>query len=73
LVRASRSALVEFIERQAERKREWTIQLIEDLVTILETNLTDDRYAIPAMEISAFLLDTCLPQKGGGPEITRFA
>jgi hypothetical protein len=69
LIRASRSALIDFIEQQGERKHKWTVQLIEDLITILNANLTDDRYAIPAMEMSAFLLDSF---GTGGSEIPRY-
>ncbi|KAL1967896.1 hypothetical protein VTN77DRAFT_2313 [Rasamsonia byssochlamydoides] len=69
LIRASRSAMIEFIENKSEdQKGVWTIRLIEDLATILERNLADDRYAIPAMEIASFLLDSCLPQAAIGPE-----
>lgn len=67
LIQSSRFALIDFIETQAkdETKHEWTNRLIEDLVTILETNLVDDRYTIPALEISAFLVDTYISK----PEI----
>jgi tubulin-specific chaperone D len=58
LVRASRSALAGYINIQSEEEQKkkfgW---FIEDLVVILESNLADDRYAIPALEISSFLLD----------------
>lgn len=61
--------MIDFIERHGERKHEWAAQLLEDLVAILDANLMDDRYAIPGMEMSAFLLDMfSLP---GGPEIPR--
>lgn len=64
LIQSSRFALIDFIETQpnVESKPEWTNRLIEDLVTILETNLVDDRYAIPALEISAFLVDTYISE-----------
>ena len=60
LIQSSRFAFIDFIEKQPnnDRKHEWTNKLIEDLTTILEANLVDDRYAIPALEISAFLVDT---------------
>jgi hypothetical protein len=64
--------MIEFIEgKEEDQKSVWTIQLIEALVITLENNLTDDRYAIPAMDISAFLLDSCLPLVVSGP-VTRF-
>lgn len=64
LIQSSRFALIDFIESKSddERKFEWTNKLIEDLVSILETNLADDRYAIPALEISAFLVDTYISE-----------
>lgn len=71
LIRASLSAMVEFIEKKGDQRKVWTIRLIEDLATILEKNLADDRYAIPAMEIAGFLLDNCLPLAATDPE-TRF-
>lgn len=64
LIQSSRFALIDFIETQSddEKKYEWANKLIEDLVSILETNLADDRYAIPALEISAFLVDTYISE-----------
>lgn len=64
LIQSSRFALIDFIETQSsdEKKYEWANKLIEDLVSILETNLVDDRYAIPALEISAFLVDTYISE-----------
>uniref|UniRef100_A0A093VT36 Tubulin-specific chaperone D n=1 Tax=Talaromyces marneffei PM1 TaxID=1077442 RepID=A0A093VT36_TALMA len=59
LIQSSRFALIDFIESQPsdEKKYEWANKLIEDIISILETNLVDDRYAVPALEISAFLVD----------------
>ncbi|KAH8705099.1 putative tubulin-specific chaperone D [Talaromyces proteolyticus] len=57
LIQSSRFALIDFIEGQTNNKFEWVDRIIGDLVAILELNLLDDRYAIPTMEISAFLLD----------------
>jgi hypothetical protein len=65
LIQSSRFALIDFLETQQssdEQKYEWVNKLIEDLVSILETNLVDDRYAIPALEISAFLVDTYISE-----------
>ncbi|KAF3401336.1 Tubulin-specific chaperone D [Talaromyces pinophilus] len=64
LIQSSRFALIDFIETQSddEKKYEWANKLIEDLVSILETNMVDDRYAIPALEISAFLVDTYISE-----------
>lgn len=64
--------MIGFIDKKEDdRKSAWAIQFIEDLVAILEKNLGDDRYAIPAMEISGFLLDSCFPLVAVGSE-TRF-
>lgn len=64
LIQSSRFALIDFIETQSsdERKYEWVNRLTEDLVYVLETKLADDRYAIPAMEIAAFLVDTYISE-----------
>ena len=64
LIQSSRFALIDFIETQSDddKKYEWANKLIEDLVSILETNMVDDRYAIPALEISAFLVDTYISE-----------
>jgi hypothetical protein len=61
LIRSSRFSLVEYISRGDEvmRKSRKT-RILKDLVSLLETNMEDDRYAIPAVEILAFLLDTCV-------------
>ncbi|OKL56274.1 hypothetical protein UA08_08481 [Talaromyces atroroseus] len=62
LIQSSRFALIDFIESQTEDRFQWVNKLIGDLVTILEANLVDDRYAIPAMEMSAFLVDTYISE-----------
>ncbi|EED23257.1 tubulin-specific chaperone D, putative [Talaromyces stipitatus ATCC 10500] len=64
LIQSSRFALIDFIENQPnrEKKYEWVNKLIENLVSILETNLVDDRYTIPALEVSAFFLDTYISE-----------
>lgn len=62
LIQSSRFALIDFIENKGEDKCRWANILIGDLVAILEANLQDDRYAIPAMEIAAFLVDTYITE-----------
>ena len=59
LVRASRSAIAEYINIQdvGEQKHRFRL-FINHLIIILESNLSDDRYAIPAIELSGFLLDS---------------
>ncbi|OXV05400.1 hypothetical protein Egran_06832 [Elaphomyces granulatus] len=59
LVRASRSAIAEYINMQEAGEEEHKFRLfIDNLIIILENNLFDDRYAIPAIELSGFLLDS---------------
>ena len=62
LVRASRSAIAEYINIQdvGEQKHRFRL-FIDNLIIILESNLFDDRYAIPAIELSGFLLDSYWP------------
>ncbi|KAL2829958.1 tubulin folding cofactor D C terminal-domain-containing protein, partial [Aspergillus cavernicola] len=58
LVRSTRSALVQNINRSpVERRPELVTAIIQDFLLILSEKLPDDRYAIPILEISAFLLD----------------
>ncbi|PYH96298.1 hypothetical protein BO71DRAFT_321191 [Aspergillus ellipticus CBS 707.79] len=56
LIRSSRWALVQRIQK-AEAQQTLAIAIIEDLAKILGENLQDDRFAIPVMELLAFLLD----------------
>ncbi|KAI9370607.1 tubulin folding cofactor D C terminal-domain-containing protein [Aspergillus egyptiacus] len=58
LIRAVRSALVQNINgNPAERRPLMVTAVIQDFLLILDKNLLDDRYTIPALELSAFLLD----------------
>ena len=58
LIRSSRSALVEWINNREAKGRPITVvSVLRDLLVILSDNLQDDRYAIPVMELLAFLLD----------------
>lgn len=34
---------------------------LQDLATVLDDNLQDDRFAIPAVEFVAFLIDSYIP------------
>jgi hypothetical protein len=58
LVRSTRLALVQSLgsyngtEQQTE-----VLAILKDLGVILSDNLHDDRYAIPSMELAAFLVD----------------
>jgi tubulin-specific chaperone D len=72
LIQSSRFSLIDFIECQTENKYQWVNKLIGDLVTILEANLADDRYAIPAMEMSAFLVDTYISESVVNSNNARF-
>ncbi|KAE8358419.1 tubulin folding cofactor D C terminal-domain-containing protein [Aspergillus caelatus] len=59
LVRSSRSALVQRINKyQAEQRQDIVTSIIKDLMVALSDNLQDDRYAIPVLEFLAFLLDS---------------
>lgn len=59
-------ALVQYLEgHQDEQQKEWTLQFLDDLNWVLDTNIADDRYAIPAMDVAAFLLDSFVK-----PELT---
>ncbi|PWY95857.1 hypothetical protein BO94DRAFT_482772 [Aspergillus sclerotioniger CBS 115572] len=55
LIRSSRSALVQSIQETGQQTA--AMAIITDLTTILGENLQDDRYAIPVLELLAFLLD----------------
>ncbi|OJJ37236.1 hypothetical protein ASPWEDRAFT_131348 [Aspergillus wentii DTO 134E9] len=58
LIHASRSALTQCINSQeGEEQRNILIETLKDLIVILNDNLQDDRYAIPTMELLAFLVD----------------
>ena len=59
LVRASRLALAQLINAQEwQRQQAEVIELLKDILVVLNENMQDDRYAIPIMEISAFLIDS---------------
>jgi hypothetical protein len=59
LVRASRSALIKFINSHGATQRQAVlVDLLQVLSTILSVNTQDDRYAIPAIEFLAFLIDS---------------
>ncbi|KAL5002135.1 tubulin folding cofactor D C terminal-domain-containing protein [Aspergillus recurvatus] len=58
LIRSTRSALIQRINnRPAEQHPEVAIAIIHDLLLVLSEKLPDDRYAIPILETTAFLLD----------------
>jgi hypothetical protein len=62
LVRASRAALTQFLNSQAQSRRlEILMVFLQDISTILGDNLQDDRFAIPAVEFVAFLIDSYIP------------
>lgn len=62
LVRASRSALTQFLNKQSEQqRREILMTFLQDISTVLSDNLQDDRFAIPAIEFVAFLVDSYIP------------
>ncbi|KAL2840976.1 tubulin folding cofactor D C terminal-domain-containing protein [Aspergillus pseudoustus] len=58
LIRSTRSALVQKINAHAaEQRPEKVTAILQDFQLILNEKLPDDRYAIPIVELSAFLLD----------------
>jgi hypothetical protein len=58
LIRSARSALVQNINTLAAEQRSETVtSILQDFQLILNEKLPDDRYAIPILELSAFLLD----------------
>ncbi|KAL3472084.1 tubulin folding cofactor D C terminal-domain-containing protein [Aspergillus californicus] len=59
LIRSTRSAMVQKINgHPVERRPEIVTAIIQDLLLILNERLLDDRYAIPLIELSAFLIDS---------------
>ncbi|OQD81445.1 hypothetical protein PENANT_c027G02907 [Penicillium antarcticum] len=62
LVRASRSGLTQFLSNQSEAQRqEILMAFLHDVSTVLSDNLQDERFAIPAVEFVAFLVDSYIP------------
>ncbi|KAJ5327292.1 hypothetical protein MYU51_017809 [Penicillium brevicompactum] len=62
LVRASRSALTQFLHSQTQAHRQKILMVfLQDFSTILSENLQDERFAIPAVEFIAFLVDSYIP------------
>ncbi|KAJ5656375.1 Tubulin-specific chaperone D C-terminal [Penicillium longicatenatum] len=59
LVRASRAALIQFLNSHSPHSDpNILIEILQVLSTALQDNLPDDRYAIPIIELIAFLLDS---------------
>ncbi|OJD19110.1 hypothetical protein AJ78_00896 [Emergomyces pasteurianus Ep9510] len=70
VVRSARFALLQYINKQDEKQRNnICVKLIEDWLSILESDNDDDRYAIPAVEMIAFLLDNCFVHSSPDPNI----
>ncbi|KAF5865713.1 hypothetical protein ETB97_002687 [Aspergillus alliaceus] len=58
LVRSTRSALVQSINKYEVGQRQNIVtSIIKDLMVVLSDNLQEDRYAIPMLDVLAFLLD----------------
>ena len=69
LIRASRLALVQCINaKEAGQQQAMLLMVVKDLSTILSDNLQDDRYAIPVIELLAFLIDGYIPSIPEGSE-----
>ncbi|KAJ6005877.1 Tubulin-specific chaperone D C-terminal [Penicillium sp. IBT 35674x] len=59
LVRASRAALIQFLNsHNPHSDPNILVEILQVLSTVLNDNLPDDRYAIPIIELIAFLLDS---------------
>lgn len=59
LVRSSRAAIIRLFDaRNAQSDPDILIEFLQVLSTALNDNLQDDRYAIPIVELMAFLIDS---------------
>ncbi|KMU87941.1 hypothetical protein CIHG_05708 [Coccidioides immitis H538.4] len=66
LVRASRLALVQFIQEQAgDDSNRLKLNIFNDMMWVLESTMDDDRYAIPAVDTICFLLGNCFEDLAG--------
>lgn len=73
LIRATRTAMTQDINIQdPEQRQETLMTVLKDLSSILSDNLHDDRYAIPAVEFLAFLIDGYIPSIPEGT-VSRYA
>lgn len=73
LVRSSRLAFTKFIHEQEGDRRSETMSLIfEDLISILDSNIKDDRYTLPALEMIDFCLDNYLSMLSTSQTRNRF-
>ncbi|ODH53102.1 hypothetical protein GX48_00637 [Paracoccidioides brasiliensis] len=70
LVRSIHFALLQYVNNKSEEQRKLICaKLIGDWISIVESDNTDDRYAIPAVEMIAFLLDNCFSHSSSDPNI----
>ncbi|EGE83692.2 beta-tubulin cofactor d [Blastomyces dermatitidis ATCC 18188] len=70
VVRSARVALLQYINNHDEQRRNIIcVKLIEDWLSILESDNDDDRYAIPVVEMTAFLLDNCFLHNSPDPNM----
>ncbi|KAJ5568528.1 hypothetical protein N7450_011014 [Penicillium hetheringtonii] len=59
LVRATRSALIQFVNSHEPTQRQTVLRtILQDLVTVLTETIQDDRYAIPTVDFMAFVIDS---------------
>ncbi|KAJ5098458.1 hypothetical protein N7532_005459 [Penicillium argentinense] len=59
LVRAARSALIQFLNSHEPNQRQTIlVTLLQDLSAALGETLQDDRYAVPIVDFCAFLIDS---------------
>ncbi|KAJ5654029.1 hypothetical protein N7490_001032 [Penicillium lividum] len=68
LIRASRAALIQYLNNHnSHSDSNILIEFLQVLSTALSDNLQDDRYAIPIIELIAFLLDSYHGYTVAGP------
>ncbi|KAJ5719450.1 Tubulin-specific chaperone D C-terminal [Penicillium malachiteum] len=59
LVRSSRAALIQFFNaHDSQSGSNILVEFLQVLCTVLSDNMPDDRYAIPIIELMAFLIDS---------------
>ncbi|KAJ6036942.1 Tubulin-specific chaperone D C-terminal [Penicillium herquei] len=68
LVRSSRAALIQFFNaHDLQSDSNILVEFLQVLCTVLSENIQDDRYAIPIIELMAFLIDSYQSYALSGP------
>lgn len=59
LIRSSRSALIQvLVSHDSTDQQALLTNILNDLATVLGSNIQDDRYAIPVVDLLGFLIDS---------------